>query len=525
MVAHLLRLRLLLLRNSLTRNVWQLIGVILGGLYAIAVLGLVAAGLVALGGTDPAFANVAIVLGGSALILGWVLGPIFLSGSDQSLDLPTLATFPIPLRTFLLVLAAAGLAGIPGVVTSLGALASAAAWWSRPIGVLPGLVAAVIGVATCVVASRLIGALTTGLGSSRRYREVIGGVVLVVVILLGPLFVGLTTVIRDGLDVLPVIAGALGWSPLGAIWAVPGSVVAGDGVAAIARLLIGIATLAVLVWAWARALRHALAEPAASGAHSASGSAGLGLFGRFPGTPTGAVAARALGYWWRDPRYSRGLLVIPAVVVLAVFYSAIGSGGDTFVLLSAVLVGLIFGVTLCADVSYDGTAWAAHVSSGVTGSADRAGRVIAAAIIGIPAVVVVAVGTALYAGRADAIPAVLGMALALVLSGFGVSSVASSLVVYPVPGPGDSPLKTPPGSGMISSVVMLGSMAATGLLALPSIVLGAISLIGGDPAFGLIGLAAALVLGTVFALVGIRVGGRIVDRRAPELFAALVTIG
>ncbi|PPG48942.1 transporter, partial [Rathayibacter sp. AY2B7] len=121
--------------------------------------------------------------------------------------------------------------------------------------------------------------------------------------------------------------------------------------------------------------------------------------------------------------------------------------------------------------------------------------------------------------------AVLGMALALVLSGFGVSSVASSLVVYPVPGPGDSPLKTPPGSGMISSVVMLGSMAATGLLALPSIVLGAISLIGGDPAFGLIGLAAALVLGTVFALVGIRVGGRIVDRRAPELFAALVTIG
>ena len=38
------------------------------------------AGLVALGGTDPAFANVAIVLGGSALILGWVLGPIFLFG-------------------------------------------------------------------------------------------------------------------------------------------------------------------------------------------------------------------------------------------------------------------------------------------------------------------------------------------------------------------------------------------------------------------------------------------------------------
>ncbi|KZX19661.1 hypothetical protein ACH61_03244 [Rathayibacter tanaceti] len=217
--------------------------------------------------------------------------------------------------------------------------------------------------------------------------------------------------------------------------------------------------------------------------------------------------------------------MVPAVVVLAVFYSAIGSGGDSFVVLSALLIGLIFGVTLCADVSYDGTAWAAHVSSGVTGSADRAGRVVAAALIGVPAVLVVAVGTCLYAGRPEAIPGVLGMSLALVLSGFGVSSVASSLVVYPVPAPGDSPLKTPPGSGMISSVVMFGSMAATGLLSLPSIVLGAISLIGGDTVLGVVSLALALVLGSAFALIGIRVGGRIVDRRAPELFAALVTVG
>lgn len=525
MVAHLLRLRLLLLRNALTRNVWQLIGVIFGGLYALFVLGLVVVGLLALGASDPAVANVALVLGGSALILGWVLGPIFVSGSDQSLDLSTLATFPIPLRTLMLGLAAAGLAGIPGLVTSLAAIASAAAWWSNPIGIVPALAAAVVGVAICVVASRLIGALTTGLGSSRRYREVIGGVVLVVVMLLGPLFIGLTGVIRDGADLLPVIASALGWSPLGAIWAVPGSVVAGDWLAAIARLAIGLATLAVLVWAWSRALGRALAEPAASTSQAASGSAGIGLFGRFPGTPTGSVAARALGYWWRDPRYSRGLLVVPAVVVLAVFYSAIGGGDDSFVILSSVLIALIFGVTLCADVSYDGTAWAAHVSSGVAGSADRAGRVIAAAIIGVPAVLVVSIGTCLYSGRPDAIPAVLGISLALVLSGFGVSSVASSLVVYPVPAPGDSPLKTPPGSGMISSVVMLGSMGATAVLALPSIVLGVISLVGGDTVLGVVSLAVALVLGSVLAFVGIRVGGRILDRRAPELFAALVTIG
>ncbi|TCL83295.1 MULTISPECIES: transporter [unclassified Rathayibacter] len=525
MVAHLLRLRLLLLRNTLTRNVWQLIGVIFGGLYAVGVLGLVVVGLIALGASDPAFANVALILGGSALLLGWVLGPIFVSGSDQSLDLPTLATFPIPLRTLMLGLAAAGLAGFPGIVTSLGALASAAAWWSNPVGILPGLVSVVVGVATCVVASRLIGALTTGLGSSRRYREVIGGVILVVVILLGPLFIGLTNVISDGLDTLPVVASALGWSPLGAIWGVPGAIVAGEWAVALGRFAIGVATLAVVIWLWARALRHALAEPAASSSQAASGAQGIGLLGRFPGTPTGAIAARALGYWWRDPRYSRGLLVIPAVVVLAVFYSALQGGGSMLVVLSSLFIALIFGVTLCADVSYDGTAWAAHVSSGVAGSADRAGRVIAAGLIGVPAVLIVTVGTCLYAGRAESIPAVLGMSLALVLSGFGVSSVASALVVYPVPAPGDSPLKTPPGSGMISSVVMLGSMGATALLSLPSLILGTISLVGGSLGFGLGALAAAVVLGAVLALVGVRVGGRILDRRAPELLSALVTIG
>ncbi|WKK70391.1 transporter [Rathayibacter oskolensis] len=525
MVAHLLTLRLLLLRNALTRNVWQLVGVVFGALYAVVALGLVVVALVSLGASDPAFANVALTLGGSVLLLGWVLGPIFVSGSDQSLDLATLATFPIPLRTLMLGLAAAGVAGIPGIVTSLGALASAAAWWSNPIGIVPGLVCAVIGVATCVVASRLIGALTTGLGSSRRYREVIGGVVLVVVILLGPLIIGITGVVSEGLDVLPVIASALGWSPLGAIWAVPGSIVAGDWLAALARFAIGVATLAVVTWAWSRALRHALSEPAASTSRAASGSVGIGLFGRFPGTPTGAVAARALGYWWRDPRYSRGLLVIPAIVVLAVFYSAIGGGGDTLVVLSSLFIGLIFGVTLCADVSYDGTAWAAHVSSGVTGAADRAGRVIAAAIVGVPAVLIVGIGTCLYVREPELIPAVLGMSLALVLSGFGVSSVASALIVYPVPAPGDSPLKTPPGSGMISSVVMLACMTATAALSLPSLVLGVVSLVVGSTEFGVWSLAAAIVLGSVFALVGVRVGGRILDRRAPELFAALVKVG
>jgi ABC-2 type transport system permease protein len=52
-VAHLLRLKLLLLRNSLRRSTGQLIGVILGGLYGLGVLGLIVVALVLLGSQDP----------------------------------------------------------------------------------------------------------------------------------------------------------------------------------------------------------------------------------------------------------------------------------------------------------------------------------------------------------------------------------------------------------------------------------------------------------------------------------------
>ena len=44
MVAHLLRLKLTLLRNSLRRSPWQLLGLIIGGLYALGIVGFLGGG-------------------------------------------------------------------------------------------------------------------------------------------------------------------------------------------------------------------------------------------------------------------------------------------------------------------------------------------------------------------------------------------------------------------------------------------------------------------------------------------------
>ena len=45
----------------------------------------------------------------------------------------------------------------------------------------------------------------------------------------------------------------------------------------------------------------------------------------FPGTPTGAVAARALTYWIRDPRYAQSLITIPLVPAVLFFWGGFGS--------------------------------------------------------------------------------------------------------------------------------------------------------------------------------------------------------
>ncbi|MEI5604546.1 hypothetical protein, partial [Streptomyces brasiliscabiei] len=76
-----------------------------------------------------------------------------------------------------------------------------------------------------------------------------------------------------------------------------------------------------------------------------------------------------------------------------------------------------------SDVSYDGTAFASVLSSGIRGHQDRWGRLLGAACIGVPLTVVTAVVTALIGGHLAILPAILGGALGLLLGGYGVSAV------------------------------------------------------------------------------------------------------
>ncbi|MDN4597849.1 transporter [Leifsonia virtsii] len=519
MVATLVRLRLLVLRNSFRRSTSQLVAVIIGALYGAVGLIVVLGALVGLSFAPAEVATTAVVLAGSAAVLGWAVLPLLLSGVEQTLDPGHLAVYPIAMRPLMIGMLLSGAVGVAGAATTIASLGTALPWLRSPGVAVVALLTGVLGAATCIVVSRAVTSIASGLASGRRFREASGLLVLIPLILAGPIIIGITSGLRSSADALPSVAAGLGWSPLGAVWAVPGAVAAGDPLGALLRLLIAVATFVVLWFVWRWGLERSLVTPTRASARvRAPGKSGL--FGILPGTQAGAIAARCLTYWFRDPRYLRQLLVIPLLPAVMLFYSSINhSNGYLFA--AGPVVAFALGIGMIADVSYDSTAFALHVSKAVPGRADRWGRAAAMLTFGIPAVAILSLGAAAVEGDWLPAPGLLGLALGMLLSGAAVCSVTSARFVFPVPEPGDNPFRSRPGANISLIGPTFAAWGVIAVLCLPEIVLLVVSLVTREAVWGWLGLAAGVVLGIVLLVVGVRLGGRLLDARAPELLQQL----
>lgn len=518
MVAHLLRLRYRLLLNGFKRSTWSLVSAVIGVAYGLLILAGIVIGMIALSFTEPGLVWVVSVLGGGVAILGWIVAPILLRGYDNSLSVAKLRVFPIPPQRLLVGLLVVGLLGVPGIVTTVAGLSTTLGWIGEPAAAAAAPFAALLAVLTCVVASRAFESVGASLAAGRRYREIMSVVVFVPILLLGPI-IGLGgPALANASSDLPAVARVVSWTPLGAAWSIPGDIALGRPLDALAKTAIAVVTLGVLVLAWRRSLTTLLATPPRSAAGS-GGRKGLGPFSWYPATPTGAVAARTSVYWLRDPRYGGSLIMIPVLVVIAVFLAITGS--DWFLSALGPIIAATLAITLCAEVAYDGTAFASHLSTGVSGAADRAGRVITLAIISVPLVLVATIVPLVVLGRPEQIPAILGIGLGLLLTGFGVSSVASARFLMPVPAAGESPFKTPPGSTFTAQLGMYAAWLIVFALAIPELALGIAAIVTGSIVLGVAALIVGVALGVVLMLVGIRRGGALLERRGPELLASL----
>lgn len=519
MVAHLLRLKLALLRNGLRRSPWQLVGLAIGGLYALGIVGVLVIALLLLRQQDAGLAQTVVVLSGSAAVLGWGIVPVVASAADMTLDPARFTTAAVPMPQLLAGLALGGLIGIPGLATVIVALATVGTW-SR--GILPAagaLVGAALGVLSCVVLSKVVTTATASLAASRRFKDVSGTAFMVPLVLLGPILAGIFQGMSGSGAFLADLARSLSWTPLGAAWSLGGDLAAGYAGHAALKLLIAAATLAGLAWCWKLLLERALVTPPYAGSSRRKGGR-MGLFSLLPATPVGAITARSLTYWFRDPRYSGSLVVIPLLPVVLAFQ---GSQTNDFGVLLIVgpLTAFLLAWSISSDVSYDNTAFALHLAAGVRGVHDRLGRALACLAFALPAVLILATVPFFITGDWEKLPGILGLSVGVLLTGLGLASVVSARYTVAVPLPGDSPFKKPPGNVAQTLAVQFGGMGVLLVLVLPESALLLAQLLTGEQAFGWINLALGPLLGAVLFIVGVRLGGRWLDARGPELLAQL----
>ncbi|HWJ84278.1 MAG TPA: hypothetical protein VNR62_02555 [Cellulomonas sp.] len=516
MVAHLVRLKLTLLANGLRRSAWQVVGLVVGALYGLMVLFAVVAGMVALSLADAELRRPVAVLVGSVLVLAWWVVPLVSFGVDSTLDPARFVTFAVPRRALLVGLAVAGVVGVPGAITAVSSLSIGAVWWRDPLALVAGLLAAFVGLALAIVGSRATTTAALPLVGRRRVREAMAGLALVPLLLVGPLIGRYSSGVSIGIEDLENVAGVLAWTPFGAPWAVSADVAARDWGLAAGHAGLALGVLALVAWVWAKSLAYGLVNPPHN---EASGKRrGLGWFDRLPATPVGAVTARCLTYWARDPRYALAAAIVP--VVPLILWVLDRDGGA--LLLAGPIAAFLLGWGISADVAYDGSAFWTHVASPVSGRADRWGRVLAAGSIGVPTVLVLAVGSALLTDRADALVAVVGLSLGVLLTGLGVASVVSAYVVYPVQQPGESPFQTRQGASAAAMTSQLLGWFVLLVVSAPEIALAVLAVRSGSGALAVATSVVGVGLGLTVLLFGVHYGGRAIERNGPVLLQRIL---
>jgi ABC-2 type transport system permease protein len=145
MVAVLLRLRFRVLLNTLQRNTFQLVAVIVGGTLGAGLVLVALAGMLLASTLPPPVTQAVVVVGGSALVFGWLLVPLLFDGVDRTLDPHKLARFPLRHENQMAGIFVAGISWLPGIGTVVVALGTAIAWRAYPLSALFALIAGLIG--------------------------------------------------------------------------------------------------------------------------------------------------------------------------------------------------------------------------------------------------------------------------------------------------------------------------------------------------------------------------------------------
>lgn len=520
MAAHVLRLRFALLLGSLRGERRLRTLITLAAVIAVTVAVCIA--VLSLADAPVTGARTVAVLGGAAILLGFLVGPVMLGTTDQ-LDPRRFAVFGVDERRMPWVLLLAAVVSVPSlallaVYISVCIVAVSA---GTPWGL--AVLMTVVGAVSTILVSRIGMAVSALFLPERRSRELTALFALALIVVAFPVAVFFASLRWDGQvpASLHALTEAFGVSPLAAA---PGALFAsavGDTATAWISGIVAVVTLAALaaLWAWlVQRLLTTTARPVAARERT-----GLGWFGLLPSNAFGAIAARSLVYWLRDRRYIMNIIVVPVAGVLTVFPLLVaGVPLEIAALIPVPVMALFFGWLPHNDVAYDSTALWTHVASGVRGVPDRLGRLVPVILVALPVLAIVIPLSLLTIGDWRLLMPLTGLAASLLFSALGISSIVSVVAPYAVSRPGDSPFQQPqrPTSrgAFGPAVAFLGAIA----LSAPVIWLFAMTIIDGND-LAVTTFWAGLAVGIAVLAAGVAIGGRIFEHSGERLMEFVET--
>ncbi|GCD35487.1 transporter [Streptomyces chrestomyceticus JCM 4735] len=520
------RLKLSLLRNGLRQSSGRTVAYVASLVLSLLCAAGVLLGLIALRGVDHAGALG--VLLAAVLTLGWAAMPLFFPSGDETLDPTRLVMLPLRPRPLIVSLLITSLVGIGPVFTLALAVGSAIMLAQTAGAAVVGVLAVVLVVLVCVALARAVATANVRLLTSRRGRDlaVLSG--LFVAIGAQGVNVGAQKLFGSGagLSALEPVSDILRWVPPAS--AVDAVRAASEG--AYGRAVLGLAlaalALGLLLWWWQRTLTTLMTSPDSSTLQAVEKdtarkqrSSGGGLQRLLPESRSGTVILRMLRYAWRDPKSKMSWAMAFAVGLLVPFISAIQGGGSIYTALSA---PALLGMQMYNQFGQDTSAFwmvASTISTPRDAFLELRARGLGLALVGVPFVTLVVIGSAAFLGPWSAFFDVYGLALALLGALVATGAMASALFPYSIPA--ESNKNVAPGQGAIAWFSLFGGMLVSAVLAAP--VIGLLIWLHVADLHSLLWLLLPVgaAYGVGIALLGMRVAAPLVARRLPEILGAV----
>lgn len=473
-----------------------------------------------------------LMLAGIATLIafGVLLFQLMVSGGGSTINPDQLAHFGIDDKRMHIGMYAAMLTGFPSMIGIIDILLVSSAWryFNIPImlvAMLCGVLTIMVWVAVC---SMIVVVVSTFIRSNRSkaiyYLVVVSLFVLIaqipnLVMSLSGYYADESATLAStsasflSASALPIMMQVSAWLPFGAAMSVPAALLTGHYLAAIAKLAITVASIAIALWIMVWCARYTRLHAQSNRVTSVQG---LGAFAHVPDSIVGAVMARVIVYWRRDPRQLLNTILMPLLFLVIFGAQSYGADEPMMIWMAPVFVAWILSLVESNNIALDGTAITFQILNAVPVHKDRLGRALTGG--GLASIIVLlcsVVATIISKAWSDAFTmqiavVVTCVALALVISSYSMAQLIAVLFPYPTASI-DKPFASKQGKMGAQMFIPFLSMLINAVTLLPTGAVTAAVFIFELPLW--IIAFAALIFGCAFGVLGVWLSGKVMKAR------------